>query len=144
MKNPVIIYTDGACRGNPGPGGWGAVLTYGDHRKELYGGESMTTNNRMELTAALESLKALTRPSRVSVYTDSKYVKNGIQKWMQNWKTKNWRTAQGGAVKNQDLWKALDELVGRHEVDWHWVKGHSGDPGNERADRLAKRGIGRR
>ena len=98
----------------------------------------------MELTAALESLKALTRPSRVSVYTDSQYVKNGIQKWMQNWKKKNWRTAQGGAVKNQDLWKALDELVGRHEVDWHWVKGHSGDPGNERADRLAKRGIGRR
>ncbi len=144
MKNPVIIYTDGACRGNPGPGGWGAVLTYGDHRKELYGGESRTTNNRMELTAAIESLKALTRPSRVSVYTDSKYVKNGIQKWMQNWKKKNWRTAQGGAVKNQDLWKVLDELVGRHEVDWHWVKGHSGDPGNERADRLAKRGIGRR
>ncbi len=144
MKKPVIIYTDGACRGNPGPGGWGAVLSYGDHRKELHGGESRTTNNRMELTAAIESLGALTRPSRVSVYTDSTYVKNGIQKWMLNWKRNNWQTALGGPVKNQDLWKALDKLVCRHEVDWHWVKGHSGDPGNERADRLAKRGIGRR
>ncbi|MCY3768410.1 MAG: ribonuclease HI [Gammaproteobacteria bacterium] len=141
MGNPVIIYTDGACRGNPGPGGWGAVLIHGNHRKELYGGESSTTNNRMELTAAIESLKALTRPSRVSVYTDSTYVKNGMQGWLRNWKKNNWLTAQRKPVKNQDLWKVLDELVGRHDVDWHWVKGHSGNPGNERADLLANRGI---
>ena len=137
----VTIYTDGACRGNPGPGGWGALLIYGEHEKELHGGESMTTNNRMELAAAIEALKAMKQPCRINLYTDSTYVKNGIQQWLVKWKANNWKTAAKKPVKNQDLWQALDHQSQRHEIHWHWVKGHAGDPGNERADTLANRGI---
>ena len=137
----VEIFTDGACSGNPGPGGWGAVLRWHSTERELYGGEPATTNNRMELTAAIEGLRALTRPSAVVVTTDSVYVKNGITTWLAGWKRRGWRTADKKPVKNQDLWEALDEQVGRHEVRWEWVKGHSGHPENERADELARRGV---
>ncbi len=141
MTATVEIYTDGACRGNPGRGGWGALLIYGKHRKRLYGGETETTNNRMELTATIEALNALKGKRRVILHTDSKYVKDGIESWMANWKSRNWKTANKKPVKNKDLWLALDEAVGRHELVWKWVKGHTGNPGNEEADALANRGI---
>ena len=137
----VTIYTDGACRGNPGPGGWGAILVTDGHEKELWGGEAHTTNNRMELTAAIRGLEALTRPCEVAVYTDSQYVRNGIREWLANWKQRGWKTADKKAVKNQDLWQQLDALVVGHDIEWHWVKGHAGHEGNERADRLANRGL---
>ncbi len=140
MKD-VEIFTDGACRGNPGPGGWGALLRYGGHEKELFGGEAMTTNNRMELTAAIESLAALTQPCKVNLTTDSEYVRQGITSWLENWKKRGWKTAAKKPVKNVDLWQKLDEQVARHEVQWHWVKGHSGHRENELADQLANRGI---
>jgi ribonuclease HI len=137
----VEIYTDGACRGNPGTGGWGALLIAGTRRKSLYGGEHETTNNRMELTAAIEALNALNGKRRVVLHTDSKYVKDGIETWMANWKDRDWKTANKKPVKNKDLWQALDKAVGRHELVWKWVKGHAGNPGNEEADALANRGI---
>jgi ribonuclease HI len=137
----VEVYTDGACRGNPGPGGWGVVLRYGDHEKELYGGEPSTTNNRMELMAAIQALEALKRPCAVSLTTDSVYVRNGITEWIEKWKRNGWRTAGRKPVKNQELWQRLDAAVQKHEVQWHWVKGHAGHPENERADQLANRGI---
>jgi ribonuclease HI len=135
------IFTDGACRGNPGPGGWGALLRYGDVERELYGGEAQTTNNRMELQAAIEALKKLSEPCTVNLTTDSVYVKSGITSWLEGWKKKGWKTAARKPVKNIDLWQALDEQNQRHEVSWHWVKGHSGHVENERADQLANRGI---
>ena len=135
----VEIYTDGACSGNPGPGGWGAVLRYGKHEKELSGGDAETTNNRMELTAAIESLKALKRPSKVELYTDSTYVKQGITEWIHGWKAKNWPNR----IKNKDLWEALDAQNEKHDISWHWVKGHAGHPENERADSLAVAAIPR-
>ncbi len=141
MIATVEIYTDGACRGNPGPGGWGALLLAGKHRKSLYGGEHETTNNRMELTAAIKALNALHGARRVILHTDSKYVKEGIESWLPNWKARGWKTSNRKPVKNQDLWLALDEAVGRHQLEWKWVKGHSGDAGNEAADALANRGI---
>ena len=141
MTRRIEIYTDGACRGNPGPGGWGALLIAGRHRKTLHGGEPETTNNRMELTAAIEALNALKRPSKVELHTDSKYVMHGITEWMHNWKKRGWKTASKKPVKNQDLWMALDEAIGRHDINWKWVKGHSGHDGNEEADRLANLGI---
>ena len=141
MTQKIEIYTDGACRGNPGPGGWGALLIAGRHRKTIHGGEPETTNNRMELTAAIEALNALKRPSTVALHTDSKYVMHGITEWMHNWKKRGWKTANKKPVKNQDLWMALDEAIARHDVTWKWVKGHDGDPGNEEADRLANLGI---
>jgi len=137
----VEIFTDGACKGNPGPGGWGAVLRYGDQEKQLFGGEPGTTNNRMELTAAIEALAALTRPCKVRLTTDSQYVRKGITEWLRNWKRNGWKTASKQPVKNADLWQRLDEEVSRHEVQWHWVKGHSGHPENELADALANRGV---
>ena len=137
----ITIYTDGACRGNPGPGGWGALLLAGERELELWGGEPATTNNRMELWAAIEALRALKRPCEVDLYTDSTYVRKGITEWMHSWKSKGWKTAAKKPVKNSDLWKMLDSESARHQVEWHWVKGHSGDPGNERADQLANRGI---
>jgi len=137
----IEIYTDGACRGNPGPGGWGALLLYGDHRKTLHGGEPETTNNRMEMTAAIEALNALKGPREVILYTDSKYVMDGINKWMPAWKKRGWKTANKKPVKNQDLWQALDEAVSRHKIKWNWVRGHTGVDGNEEADALANRGI---
>lgn len=137
----VEIFTDGACRGNPGPGGWGALLRYGDVERELCGGAPDTTNNRMELQAAIEALRALSRPCHVILTTDSVYVKNGITTWLEGWKKKGWKTAARKPVKNVDLWQDLDEQNQRHEVEWHWVKGHSGHPENERADQLANRGI---
>ncbi len=137
----VEIFTDGACRGNPGPGGWGALLRYGDHERELYGAEPLTTNNRMELMAAIQALEALRRPCRVRLTTDSQYLKQGITSWLANWKRRGWKTAAGKPVKNQDLWRRLDTAVGRHQVHWAWVKGHAGHDGNERADRLANRAI---
>ena len=137
----VTIYTDGACRGNPGPGGWGAILVVDGHEKEIWGGEAHTTNNRMELTAAIRGLEALKRRCQVAVYTDSQYVRNGIREWLANWKQRGWKTADKKPVKNQDLWEALDALVGGHDIEWHWVKGHAGHDGNERADRLANRGL---
>ena len=137
----VVIYTDGACKGNPGPGGWGAWLRWGDHEKELFGGDPATTNNRMELTAVIESLALLKRNTPVAVYTDSEYVKNGITTWIHGWKKRGWKTADNKPVKNIDLWQKLDALVASHEVQWHWVRGHTGDPGNERADALANRGV---
>jgi len=135
------MYTDGACRGNPGPGGWGVWLQYGDHEKELWGGATDTTNNRMELTAVIAGLTALKRRCEVSLYTDSEYVRKGMTEWLPNWKRKGWKTAARKPVKNADLWQQLDALAADQKIDWHWVKGHSGDPGNERADELANRGI---
>ncbi|MBV34466.1 ribonuclease HI [Kangiella spongicola] len=137
----IEIFTDGACKGNPGPGGWGALLRYGDHEKRLYGGELETTNNRMELTAAIEALKALKRSCKVELTTDSVYVKNGINQWLEGWKAKGWKTAAKKPVKNKDLWQQLDEQVSKHQVNWHWVKGHSGHPENEIADELANLGV---
>lgn len=137
----VTIYTDGACSGNPGPGGWGVLLLSGSHRKELFGGEAHTTNNRMELMAAIEALEALKFPCRINLYTDSTYVQQGIKSWIDGWKKKGWRTAAGKPVKNQDLWVRLDQARTPHEISWRWVKGHAGDPGNERADELARQGI---
>jgi ribonuclease HI len=137
----VEIFTDGACRGNPGPGGWGALLRYDGLERELYGGELETTNNRMELQAAIEALKALTRSCSVDLTTDSVYVRSGITTWLEGWKKKGWKTAARKPVKNVDLWRALDEENQRHQVRWHWVKGHSGHAENERADELANRGI---
>lgn len=137
----VEIYTDGACRGNPGPGGWGVLLRYAGKEKELHGGEFETTNNRMELRAAIEGLQALSEPCTVDLATDSTYVMKGITEWIQNWKRRAWKTASKKPVANADLWQLLDEQNQRHEVHWRWVKGHSGDPGNERADALANRGI---
>lgn len=137
----VEIFTDGACRGNPGPGGWGALLRYGDHEKELYGGDAETTNNRMELMAAIQAMESLTRSCKVSLTTDSVYVRSGITEWLPNWKKRGWKTAAKKPVKNADLWQRLEKAVQGHEVTWHWVKGHSGHPENERADQLANRGI---
>jgi ribonuclease HI len=137
----AVIYTDGACSGNPGPGGWGAVLRYGGHLKEIHGGEKSTTNNRMELTAAIQALDALKRPSAVQLYTDSKYLLDGITKWLPGWERNGWKTASRQPVKNADLWRRLVEAKQPHKVTWHWVKGHEGDPGNERADELARLGI---
>ncbi len=137
----VTIYTDGACKGNPGIGGWGALLKFGEHERELCGGEKQTTNNRMELLASIEALKALKFACKVDLYTDSTYVKDGINQWMANWKRNGWKTAAKKPVKNQDLWQALDSAMQPHQIEWHWVKGHSGDPGNERADQLANKGI---
>ena len=137
----VQIYTDGACRGNPGPGGWGALLAWGDQSRELRGAESLTTNNRMELTAVIEALSALKRPVEIDLYTDSEYVRRGITEWMSAWKARGWRTADRKPVKNQDLWQLLDERCSAHVIAWHWVKGHSGVPGNERADQLANEAI---
>ena len=137
----VTLYTDGACKGNPGPGGWGAVLEYGEHRKELFGGEADTTNNRMELMAAIEGLSALKSRCTVNLYTDSVYVKDGITRWLHKWKTNGWKTAAKKPVKNQDLWEELEAQTVRHAVDWKWVKGHSGHPDNERADALANLGM---
>ena len=137
----VELFTDGACKGNPGPGGWGALLKYGANEKELWGGEDNTTNNRMELMAAIEGLKALTRPCQVILTTDSKYVKQGINQWLAGWKENGWKTASKQPVKNKDLWQALDKECARHQVEWHWVKGHAGHDGNERADQLANRGA---
>ena len=137
----VEAFTDGACRGNPGPGGWGALLRFGKHERQLWGGEPETTNNRMELTAAIEALRALKEPCQVALTTDSEYVRKGITEWIENWKKRGWRTAAKQPVKNVDLWQALDEERQRHQVDWHWVKGHSGHPENEIADQLANRGI---
>ena len=137
----VEIFSDGACRGNPGPGGWGALLRFDKREKELWGGEAATTNNRMELTAVIRALEALERPSRVRLYTDSQYVQKGISAWILDWKRRGWRTAGRKPVKNEDLWRRLDELAALHEVEWHWVKGHAGHTGNERADLLANKGI---
>jgi len=138
---PVVIYTDGACKGNPGPGGWGVYLKSGDNEKELCGGAGNTTNNRMELMAVIEALNALKRSCTVIVYTDSNYVRQGITTWIHGWKVKGWKTADKKPVKNEDLWRALDEAAKRNKVDWRWVKGHNGDPGNERADALANKGV---
>lgn len=140
-KGKVTIYTDGACKGNPGPGGWGAVLKSGDKEKHLYGGETLTTNNRMEMTAVIHALKALKLPCHVSLYTDSKYVMQGVTEWMGGWKARGWKTAGKDPVKNVDLWQEIDHLLGKHEIDWHWVKGHAGHPGNELADALANKGV---
>ena len=137
----VIIYTDGACRGNPGPGGWGALIKFDGVEKEIFGGQIDTTNNQMELAAAIEGLTVLTEPCSVKLFTDSKYVMDGITKWIQNWKKNNWRTAAKKDVKNKELWQKLDHLISQHQVQWHWVKGHSGDAGNETADLLANKGI---
>jgi ribonuclease HI len=139
----IEIFTDGACSGNPGPGGWGAILRSGGHEKELSGGEVATTNNRMELTAAIEGLKALKKPSAVTLYTDSRYVMDGAMKWLAGWKTKGWKTADKRPVKNEDLWRALDEQLARHDIQWRWVEGHSGHVENERADVLARGAIPR-
>lgn len=141
MADKVRIYTDGACRGNPGPGGWGAILQYGGRERELYGGERATTNNRMELTAAIRALEALTRPCDVILTTDSEYLRRGITEWLSQWKRRGWKTAAKQAVKNQDLWERLDRAAGRHRVQWDWIRGHSGHPENERADALANRAI---
>ena len=140
-KPKVIIHTDGACSGNPGPGGWGAILQSGDHRKELCGGEPMTTNNRMELTAAIKALEALKGPSQVELYTDSNYLRGGITGWIKGWKKNGWRTADRKAVKNAELWEELDKAASRHDISWHWVKGHHGHDENERADELARQGM---
>lgn len=140
-RTTVDIFTDGACSGNPGPGGWGVVLRYGTVEKELFGGEPGTTNNRMELMAAIQALEALKRPVKVRLYTDSEYVKNGITKWIHGWKAKGWQTAGRQPVKNVDLWQRLDEAQRRHDIEFHWVRGHAGHPENERADALARQGV---
>ena len=137
----VVIHTDGACSGNPGPGGWGAILDYSGTRKELFGGEAQTTNNRMELTAAIEALNALKRPCAVEMHVDSVYVKDGITKWIHGWQRNGWKTANKKPVKNTELWQALAEAIKRHQISWHWVKGHDGHPENERADELARQGM---
>jgi ribonuclease HI len=137
----VVIHTDGACSGNPGPGGWGAIMDYNGVRKELSGGAADTTNNRMEITAAVEALNALKRPCKVEMHVDSQYVKDGITKWVHGWKRNGWKTADKKPVKNVELWQALDEAIKRHEISWHWVKGHDGHPENERADELAREGM---
>ncbi len=137
----VEIYTDGACKGNPGPGGWGALLRYRGRERELWGGEPNTTNNRMELMAAIQALEALKRPCRVTLTTDSRYLQQGVTEWLANWKRRGWKTAGRQPVKNVDLWKRLDEAMSRHDIEWHWVRGHTGHPENERADRLANRAI---
>jgi len=142
VKRPhVTVYTDGACKGNPGPGGWGAWLKTGEHEMELFGGEAMTTNNRMELTAVIEALNSLKRACDITVHTDSQYVRKGITEWIHGWKLRGWKTADKKPVKNTELWQRLDSLRNQHAVEWRWVKGHSGDPGNERADGLANRGA---
>jgi ribonuclease HI len=137
----VLVYTDGACKGNPGPGGWGAWMRWGAHERELFGGERATTNNRMELTAVIEALTALKRPCDVTIHTDSEYVRKGITEWIHNWKKRGWTTADRKPVKNVELWQKLDALAQSHRVHWRWVRGHAGDPGNERADALANRGA---
>ncbi|MBB3808299.1 ribonuclease HI [Pseudochelatococcus contaminans] len=141
MSEKVTIYTDGACSGNPGPGGWGALLMFRGVEKELSGGEEQTTNNRMELLAAISALDALKRPCTVDLYTDSQYVRSGITSWLANWKQRGWKTADRKPVKNDDLWRRLDEAASRHDVNWHWVKGHAGHPENERVDALARAGM---
>ena len=141
MSEKVAIWTDGACSGNPGPGGWGAILRYGDKTKELSGGEPLTTNNRMELSGAIGALEALTRPCAIELHTDSQYLRNGVLTWMKNWKRNGWRTADKKPVKNEDLWRRLDEAKERHEIDWRWIKGHAGHEMNERADELARKGM---
>ena len=142
MDQPAIeIYTDGACKGNPGPGGWGALMRFGTQEKELFGGEALTTNNRMELMGVIAALEALKRPSRVVVYTDSQYVQKGISEWIHGWKAKGWMTAARAPVKNSDLWKRLDTATQTHKIEWRWVKGHAGHPENERADALANKGV---
>lgn len=141
MTDEVVIYTDGACKGNPGPGGWGAILACRGQERELWGGEAQTTNNRMELTAAIKALAELKRACQVVLVTDSQYVMQGIQDWLPNWKKRGWKTAAKQPVKNADLWQQLDEQVNRHTVTWRWVRGHTGDAGNERADQLANRGV---
>ncbi|AHB47975.1 RNaseH ribonuclease [Hyphomicrobium nitrativorans NL23] len=138
---PIEIYTDGACSGNPGPGGWGAILIWGDHRKEIKGGEAETTNNRMELMAAISALEALKKGVEADLYTDSAYVRNGITSWIHGWKRNGWRTADKKPVKNMELWQRLDEALKRHRITWHWIKGHAGHPENERADELAREGM---
>jgi len=140
-ETPVVIYTDGACSGNPGPGGWGAILIYANHRKEISDGEAETTNNRMELMAAIKALEALKRSSRVELHTDSSYLKNGITDWIDRWKANGWRTSNKKPVKNVELWQQLDEAQARHQIDWHWVRGHAGHPENERADELAREAM---
>ena len=141
-KPQAIVYTDGACAGNPGPGGWGAILIWDGHREEMFGGEAATTNNRMELMAAISALESLKRPSRVQVHTDSEYVQKGISTWIHGWKRKGWRTATGAPVKNAELWKRLEAAQQGHDVTWHWVRGHAGHDDNERADELARQGMG--
>jgi ribonuclease HI len=142
VKEQVVeIWTDGACKGNPGVGGWGALLRSGQHEKALYGGDPLTTNNRMELTAPAEALRTLLRPCKVIIHTDSQYVMKGMMEWLPNWKKRGWKTADKKPVKNEDLWKVLDEQVHRHDVSWRWVRGHNGDAGNERADELANQGV---
>jgi len=141
MSQTVEVYTDGACRGNPGPGGWGVLLRYGNTEKELYGGEADTTNNRMELMAAIQALENLKRESKVILTTDSQYVRKGITEWIANWKKRGWKTASKQPVKNKDLWQRLDKAATQHRVEWHWVRGHTGHPENERADELANKGI---
>ncbi len=141
MTDRVTIHTDGACKGNPGPGGWGALLEWGGHEKELFGGEPHTTNNRMELTAVIRALESLKRGCEVDLYTDSQYVKNGIETWIRGWKKNGWKTSDRKPVTNAELWRELDELAARHTIRWHWVKGHNAHAGNERADALANRGV---
>ena len=141
MTKPVVIYTDGACRGNPGPGGWGVVLQYQDKTKQLYGGERQTTNNRMELMAAIMALESLSRSCTIELITDSQYVLKGITEWLDNWKKRGWKTAARKPVKNEDLWRRLDTAMERHTIDWKWVRGHTGDEGNEQADQLANLGV---
>ncbi len=140
-EQPVVVYTDGACKGNPGPGGWGVWMVSGQHQKEMWGGETLTTNNRMELMAVIQALTALKRRCSVIIYTDSQYVRKGITEWITGWKRKGWKTADNKPVKNADLWQQLELAAAEHQVDWRWVKGHAGDPGNERADGLANRGA---
>jgi ribonuclease HI len=141
LSEKITIWTDGACSGNPGPGGWGAIMTFGEHRKELSGGEAATTNNRMELTAAIRALEALKRPCTVDLYTDSAYLRGGITTWLAGWKKNGWRTADKKPVKNVELWQELEQAAAPHKIVWHWLKGHAGDPMNERADELAREGM---
>jgi len=141
VSTPLLIYTDGACKGNPGIGGWGVLMRYGSHEKELFGGEAHPTNNRMELTAIIQGLAALKRPCAVVIYTDSQYVKNGMEKWIHGWKKNGWKTASKQPVKNEDLWQQLDRLAAQHQIQWQWVRGHAGHAENERADALANQGV---